>query len=49
MVQIIGDAISGKEVRSLPQSLWRAEQIRALEREWAEREGLALYTLMERA
>ncbi len=30
MVQIIGDAISGKEVRSLPQSLWRAEQIRAL-------------------
>jgi len=39
MVKVIGDAISGKEVRSLPQSLWRTEQIRALEQRWAEREG----------
>ncbi len=43
MEQVIGDAISGKEGQSLPQSLWRTEQIRALEREWAEREGLSLY------
>ncbi|MEV3807721.1 NAD(P)H-hydrate epimerase, partial [Aeromonas dhakensis] len=49
MEQVIGDAISGKEGQSLPQSLWRTEQIRALEREWAEREGLSLYALMERA
>lgn len=49
MEQVIGDAISGKEGQSLPQSLWRTEQIRALEREWAEREGLSLYDLMERA
>lgn len=49
MVKVIGDAISGKEVRSLPQSLWRTEQIRALEQRWAEREGQELYALMERA
>lgn len=49
MVQVIGDAISGKEVRSLPQSLWRTEQIRALEQRWAKREGQELYALMERA
>ncbi|RSM34274.1 NAD(P)H-hydrate dehydratase [Aeromonas salmonicida] len=49
MVKVIGDAISGKEVRSLPQSLWRTEQIRALEQRWAEREGQERYALMERA
>lgn len=49
MVKVIGDAISGKEVRSLPQSLWRTEQIRALEQRWAKREGQERYALMERA
>ena len=36
MVKVIRDTISGKEVRSLPRSLWRTEQIRALEQRWAE-------------
>ncbi|MBP0603927.1 NAD(P)H-hydrate dehydratase [Aeromonas sanarellii] len=49
MVQVFEDAIRRKEGDSLAQPLWRAEQIRRLERRWAEREGLPLYVLMERA
>lgn len=49
MVEVIEDAIGGKEGTSLAQPLWRAEQIRLLERRWAEREGRDTYELMERA
>lgn len=49
MVQVIGDAECKKEADSLSQGLWRTEQIRAREQEWARREGQPLYALMERA
>ncbi|MGE6197916.1 NAD(P)H-hydrate epimerase, partial [Aeromonas media] len=49
MVQVIEDAIGKKQGISLAQPLWRAEQIRKMEQCWAEREGQALYALMERA
>ena len=49
MVQVIEDAIGKKQGISLAQPLWRAEQIRKMEQRWAEREGQALYALMERA
>lgn len=49
MVEGIEDAIGKKQGISLAQPLWRAEQIRKLEQRWAEREGQALYALMERA
>lgn len=49
MVQVIEDAISGKEGTSLAQPLWRAEQIRTLEQRWARREGCDTYELMTRA
>lgn len=49
MVEVFGDAIRKNEWESLAQPLWRAEQIRSMERRWAEQEGLPLYVLMERA
>lgn len=49
MVEIIRGALGTKEGGSLPQGLWQTEQIRALERNWAAREGQPLYALMERA
>lgn len=49
MVQVIGDAWCKKVGGSLPQGLWRTEQIRALERNWAAREEQPLYALMARA
>lgn len=49
MVQIIEGAISKIEGLSLAQPLWRTEQIRLLERRWAESEGSDTYELMERA
>ena len=49
MVEGIEDAIGKKQGISLAQPLWRAEQIRKMEQRWAEREGQALYALMERA
>lgn len=49
MVQVIEDVISGNGATSLAQPLWRTEQIRALERRWAEGEGRETYELMERA
>ncbi|MEG0008857.1 MAG: NAD(P)H-hydrate dehydratase [Aeromonas sp.] len=49
MVQVIEDVVSGNEGISLAQPLWRTEQIRSLERRWAEEKGLDTYALMERA
>ena len=49
MVEIIRGALGTKEGGSLPQGLWQTELIRALERNWAAREGQPLYALMERA
>ncbi|MGY3944060.1 bifunctional ADP-dependent NAD(P)H-hydrate dehydratase/NAD(P)H-hydrate epimerase [Aeromonas tecta] len=49
MVQVIEDAICGEQGTSLAQPLWRTEQIRMLERRWAEREGGDTYPLMTRA
>ncbi|MGL4932121.1 MAG: NAD(P)H-hydrate dehydratase [Aeromonas sp.] len=49
MVEVIRDVLSKKPEGSLPQGLWRTEQIRTLERNWATRTGQPLYTLMERA
>ncbi|MGL5814165.1 MAG: NAD(P)H-hydrate dehydratase [Aeromonas sp.] len=49
MVQVIEGVISKDEGLSLAQPLWRTEQIRLLERRWAETEGGDTYELMERA
>ena len=38
MVEVFGDAIRKNEWESLAQPLWRAEQIRSMERRWAEHE-----------
>ncbi|MGY3903330.1 NAD(P)H-hydrate dehydratase [Aeromonas lusitana] len=49
MVQVIEDVVSGNGGISLAQPLWRTEQIRSLERRWAEEKGPDTYALMERA
>lgn len=49
MVQVIEGAISKNEGLSLAQPLWRTEQIRLLERRWAQVEESDTYALMERA
>ena len=46
MVEVFGDAIRKNEWESLAQPLWRAEQIRSMERRWAEQEGVPLATAL---
>lgn len=49
MIELIGEVGDEKVGISLSQGLWRTEQIRARERNWAVREGQPLYVLMVRA